>query len=128
MKRLFAKITGGWMRGLRFSQGRKSGVRVQPSVSFSPELEDAIESSIVSARSPNDDVQRIMVQCHALGRAFIFEHGVAANLIRNAFPDLAEEGVARGLRLLEKRVRRVSKLARRASAGPSWVNSWMGDH
>jgi len=125
MKRLFAKITGGWMRGLHFSQGRKSGAQVQPSVSFSPELEGAIESAIVSARSPADDVQRIMVWCHALGCAFIFEKGVAVDRIRKAFPNLTEEGVTRGVRLLEKRVRRTCKLATRASARPSWVTEWM---
>jgi len=127
MKRLFAKITGGWMRGLCFSQGRKSSAQVQPPVSFSPELEDAIESAIVSVRaaSGDGDVQRIMVQCHALGRPFIFEQGGAVGRIRKAFPDLAEEGVTRGVRLLEKRVRRACKLAARASARPSWVTEWM---
>jgi hypothetical protein len=127
MKRLFAKLTGGRVCGLRFFPCRKPRARAQPPVSFSRELDDAIESAIVDARSPNDDVQRIMVVCHALGHAFIFDQDVAADRIRKAFPNLTDEAVARGVRLLEKRVRPVHRAAVRGPVRPSWVTGWMGE-
>lgn len=125
MMRLFAKLTGGRVHGLGHSSP-KARASARPPVSFSQELADAIETAVVSVRESNDDGARVMVMCHALRGAFIFDREEAARRIRLAFPEMDDASVKRGVRHLESRVRLAAAPERREPRRrPSWVHGWM---
>ncbi|MDG2526581.1 hypothetical protein P6166_14585 [Stenotrophomonas sp. HITSZ_GD] len=125
MMRLFAKLIGGRVHGLG-SPSPKVRASARPPVSFSQELADAIEAAIVSVRESNDEGARVMVMCHALRGAFIFDCEEAARRIRLAFPGIDDASVKRGVRHLESHVCLAAAPERRdAKRRPSWVHGWM---
>lgn len=125
--RLFAKLTGGRVQGSRVSCSREARASTRPPVSISHELNDAIESAVVVAREPDDDGARVMVMSHVLRGAFIFSREEAAHRIRLAFPELGAEGVKRGVRYLESRVRLAGAARQPSQRRPGWVHGWMDE-
>lgn len=124
--RLFDKPTAGRVSGLR-SCCREARASARPAVSFSDELRDAIDGAVVSSREADDDGPRVLVLCHALRGAFIFDREEAERRIRKAFPELPDADVARGLRHLESRVRVAARQAAPPPASSNWVHGWRRD-
>lgn len=91
---------------------------------FSNELNAAIESAQIILRESDDDGPRVAVICHALHGAFIYCREEAAGRIRRSFPELSDEGVKRGVRYLESRVRVAWKPLAAEKRKNNWVHGW----
>lgn len=125
-----AKTTGDRVRDARSHLSRDVTASARSPVSTIPRtLEAAIDAAHLMLREPDEDGERIVVSCNALGGAFIYSKEEAERRIMLKFPDLVFDDVSVAARHLENHVRLFLKpIQSDDRRNSSWVHGWRGDY
>jgi hypothetical protein len=128
--RLLAKLTGGRVHNSGSIPSPEGRASARPPAFFSAEvLEAAITASEFVRREPNDDGERVVVLCNALGGAFVYSRMEVERRIMLKFPGLALDEVAAATRYLEDRLRAYLKpIETKNRRNTSWIAGWRGDY
>jgi hypothetical protein len=128
--RLFDKLTGGRVFGSRVLPSREARASTRPPVFFSARaLEAAIDAATFIRREPNDDGERIIVLCNALGGSFIYSRLEAERRIILNFPGLVFAEVTAAARFLENRViASLQPIQHDTRQKTSWALGWRGNY
>ena len=128
--RLFAKLTGGRVRESWASCTREARASARPPVFSSARALDAvIDAASFLRREPNEDGERIVVFCNALGGSFIHSRQEVERRITLNFPGLSRDEMAAAGRFLEDRLAAfMQPIQADTRHKSSWVHGWRYDH
>jgi hypothetical protein len=120
------QLVGGLVHDL---VGSKTRASARPSTfSSARALDAAIAAATFFRREPNDDGERIIVSCPALGGYFIYSRQEVERRIMLAFPGLVLEEVAAAARFLEDSIRaHTQPIEAENRRLASWVHGWAAE-
>jgi hypothetical protein len=127
---LLASLTGGRLFGSRFLAVREAHASARPPVFLTARtLEVAIAAATFVQREPNDDGERIVVYCNALGGPYVYSRAETERRVLLNFPDLVLEEVAAATKFLENRIcLHMKPIYDDTKHNRSWVFGWRDNH